>query len=63
VHEWVHVVWLVFAQDLHVDALALGSTIGIEDLVSGVVVFRLAGVKTVQATRCDEDLVVGHDLD
>jgi hypothetical protein len=63
VHEWVHVVRLVLAQDLHVDALALGSTIGIEDLVSRVVVLWLAGVETVQATRRHEDLVVGHDLD
>jgi hypothetical protein len=62
VHEWVHVIRLVLAQDLHVEARALGRTIGVQDLVSRVVVLRLARVETVQATRCDKDLVVGHDL-
>jgi hypothetical protein len=62
VKEGVHVVGLVLAEDLHVDGLALGSTIGVEHLVGRVVVLRLSRVKTVQGAGSDEDLVVGHDL-
>jgi hypothetical protein len=63
VEEGVHVVRLVLAEDLHVDGLALGSTVGVEHLIGGVVVLRLGRVKTVQGARGNEDLVVGHDLD
>jgi hypothetical protein len=62
VKEGVHVVGLVLAEDLHVDGLALGSTVGVEHLVGRVVVLRLSRVKTVQGAGSDEDLVVGHDL-
>ena len=60
--EGVHVVRLVLVEDLHVDGLALGSTVGVKDLIGRVVVLGLGRVKTVQRARSDEDLVVGHDL-
>jgi hypothetical protein len=63
VHEWVHVVRLVLAQDLHGDGLALGGTIGVQHLVGGVVVLWLAGVETVGTAGGDEDLAIRHDLD
>jgi hypothetical protein len=63
VEERIHVVRLVLLKNLHADRLALGSTVGIEDLVCGVVVLRLGRVKTVQGAGSDEDLVVRHDLD
>jgi hypothetical protein len=62
VHEGVHVVRLVLAQDFHVEARALGRAVGVQDLVGRVVVLRLAGVKTVLAARSDEDFAVRHDL-
>lgn len=62
VEEWVHVVRLVLFQDLHGDGLALGGTVGVKDLVRGVVVLRLGRVKTVQRAGSNENLVVGHDL-
>jgi hypothetical protein len=62
VHEGVHVVRLVLAQDFHVEARALGRAVGVQDLVGRVVVLRLAGVKTVLAARSDEDLAIRHDL-
>lgn len=62
-HEGVHVVGLVLAENLHVIALATRSTISVKDLVGRVVVLGLGGVETVLGARCDEDGVVGHDLD
>lgn len=62
VKEGIHVVRLVLAENLHVDGLALGSTVGVEDLVGRVVVLRLGGVKTVQGAGSNKDLVVRHDL-
>ena len=41
VHEGVHVVGLVLAEDLHVEAGSLRSTVGVEHLVGGVVVLGL----------------------
>lgn len=40
-HEGVHVVRLVLAENLHVEAGSLGSTVGVEHLVGGVVVLGL----------------------
>lgn len=63
VHEGVHVVGLVLAEDLHVVALATGGTVSVEDLIGGVVVLGLARVEAVLGSGCNEDGVVGHDLD
>ena len=41
VHEWVHVVGLVLAEDLHVVALSARRTVGVEHLVGRVVVLGL----------------------
>jgi hypothetical protein len=62
VHEGVHVVGLVLAENLHVVALATRSTVGVQDLVSRVVVLGLAGVETVLGAGCNKDGVIGHDL-
>ena len=62
VEEGVHVVRLVLAKNLHVDGLALRTTVGVEDLIGGVVVLRLGRVKTVERTRGNEDRVISHNL-
>lgn len=61
--EGIHVVRLVLVKKLHGNASALGSTVGIEHLIGRVVIGRDTGIKTVQGSRGNEDLVVGHDLD
>lgn len=63
VHEGVHVVGLVLAEDFHVVALAAGGTISVQDFVGGVVVLGLARVEAVLGSGCDKDGIVGHDLD
>jgi len=62
VHEGVHVVGLVLAQDFHVEALSAGRTVSIEDLVGRVVVLGLSRVESVLGSGCNKDAVITHDL-
>lgn len=45
--EWVHIVWLVLVQEIHIDVVSLTDTVAIQDLIGGVVVRGDERIETV----------------
>lgn len=57
-HERVHIVRLVVLQDGQWSVYAVGDTIAIEKFVSRIVVRSNRRIKTINASRCNENSTI-----